>query len=634
MITFIFIISAYNWGRCDDGYQDVGCGNQEEYYNCADIAILPRRRRRPKKITKRPTKKPTKITTKEKSKVVKIQTIAPSKDVKIMSKDINDIKSIDKMFSQQTNQLDPTSSGHAINPSAVSGIPVYMFKQDTSTTLPPIDITLVPTKLPVIKQPPKIDLKPPNIVIGNQIEESNSILLEPVPVQNMPTIVRNDMKMPPSVTNVKDNTIFDLASANVMNGMRQDLVQSPGNNIFNKAAWITGTTATPVSGVGASGEGNASATLSANAITNASLTQMLNNTEFNSSAEQIGVLLATDETTLDPLTINRNVNMLSDMFYGAMLAGGEAELDGLFPMSLFPTVTQAQPFGDLANQFMQSVIAMNAQRKGNNTLQQGTFSNPTKSGTFVSNAQTPSTATVDRTDADKFQSSSTLPTNIVTTNSFSIKSNTASQLTSANKISDSSNSTSSSGTDIMGTTRSMGNTVGKASTSQITKTSPDFTKQTTLGKLVHPSNILSTGDSKSSTLYETSTIQSTAKTQQVMNPISGTRGETTIARPTTVNPWQEVLVQMNSLLNNLNSQLDTFVHGSNMQNNIQDGNESVIGSKPDQSNASTFTRTTGVKGIPMPWNEKPLSIGKSQSIQLFKPNAAFSKGIVHAMFKL
>jgi hypothetical protein len=99
----------------------------------------------------------------------------------------------------------------------------------------------------------------------------------------------------------------------------------------------------------------------------------------------IGVLVATDETTLDPLTVNRNVNMLSDMFYGAMLAGGETELDGLFPMSLFPTVTQAQPFGDLANQFMQSVIAMNAQRKANSTLQQGTFSNPTKSGILVSN---------------------------------------------------------------------------------------------------------------------------------------------------------------------------------------------------------------------------------------------------------
>jgi tetrahydromethanopterin S-methyltransferase subunit F len=64
----------------------VGCGNQEEYYNCADIAILPRRRRRPKKMPKPPTKKSTNITAKEKPKVDKIQTIAPSKDVKTMSK--------------------------------------------------------------------------------------------------------------------------------------------------------------------------------------------------------------------------------------------------------------------------------------------------------------------------------------------------------------------------------------------------------------------------------------------------------------------------------------------------------------------------------------------------------------------
>jgi hypothetical protein len=551
-----------------------------------------------------------------------------------MSKDINDIKSIDKMFSQQTNQVDPTGSGHAINPAVVSGIPVYMFKQETSTTLPPIDITLVPTKIPVIKQPPKFDVKPPKIFIGNKIEESNNILLEPVPVQNMPTIVRNDMNIPPSVTDVKDNTIFDLASANVMNGMRQDLVQSPGNNIFNKAEWITGTTATSPSGVGASGEGNASASLSANAITNASLTQMLSNTAFNSSAEQIGVIMATDETTLDPLTVNRNANMLSDMFYGAMLAGGETELDGLFPMSLFPTVTQAQPFGDLANQFMHSVIAMNAQRKANSTLQQGTFSNPTKSGILVSNAQTRSTATVDGTDSGKFQSGSTLSTNVVTPNSFSIKSNTASQLTSANKISVSSDTTSSSGTGVMATTRAAGNTVGKMSTLQITNTAPYFTKQTTLSKIAHPSNIMSTGDSKSSSLYETSTIQSTAITQQVMNPISGTRDETTITPPTTVNPWQEVLVQMNSLLNNLNNQLDTFVHGSNTVNNALGGSELAIGSKPDQSNASTLTKTTEVKGIPSSWNVKPPLIGKSQSIQLFKPRAAFSKGIVKKQFKL
>jgi hypothetical protein len=67
-----------------------------------------------------------------------------------MSKDINDIKSIDEMFSQQTNQVDPTGSGHAINPAVVSGIPVYMFKQETSTTLPPIDITRSVAVVPVI----------------------------------------------------------------------------------------------------------------------------------------------------------------------------------------------------------------------------------------------------------------------------------------------------------------------------------------------------------------------------------------------------------------------------------------------------------------------------------------------------
>jgi hypothetical protein len=53
-------------------------------------------------MPKPPTKKSTNITAKEKPKVDKIQTIAPSKDVKTMSKDINDIKSIDEMFSQQT----------------------------------------------------------------------------------------------------------------------------------------------------------------------------------------------------------------------------------------------------------------------------------------------------------------------------------------------------------------------------------------------------------------------------------------------------------------------------------------------------------------------------------------------------
>ena len=31
--------SGNNWGRCDDGSHQVGCGPQETYRNCADIAV-------------------------------------------------------------------------------------------------------------------------------------------------------------------------------------------------------------------------------------------------------------------------------------------------------------------------------------------------------------------------------------------------------------------------------------------------------------------------------------------------------------------------------------------------------------------------------------------------------------------
>nr|XP_022312788.1 uncharacterized protein LOC111117853 [Crassostrea virginica] len=34
-------VGGNNWGICPDGYGGLGCGKQEEYYNCADIAILP-----------------------------------------------------------------------------------------------------------------------------------------------------------------------------------------------------------------------------------------------------------------------------------------------------------------------------------------------------------------------------------------------------------------------------------------------------------------------------------------------------------------------------------------------------------------------------------------------------------------
>lgn len=31
--------TANNWGRCEDGSDQVGCGPQETYRNCADIAV-------------------------------------------------------------------------------------------------------------------------------------------------------------------------------------------------------------------------------------------------------------------------------------------------------------------------------------------------------------------------------------------------------------------------------------------------------------------------------------------------------------------------------------------------------------------------------------------------------------------
>lgn len=42
------IFVGNNWGVCPDGYGGLGCGKQEEYYNCADISILPPYGNRPK----------------------------------------------------------------------------------------------------------------------------------------------------------------------------------------------------------------------------------------------------------------------------------------------------------------------------------------------------------------------------------------------------------------------------------------------------------------------------------------------------------------------------------------------------------------------------------------------------------
>lgn len=38
-LIIIVVISAKDWGRCADGTSRLGCGPQEEFYNCADIAI-------------------------------------------------------------------------------------------------------------------------------------------------------------------------------------------------------------------------------------------------------------------------------------------------------------------------------------------------------------------------------------------------------------------------------------------------------------------------------------------------------------------------------------------------------------------------------------------------------------------
>jgi hypothetical protein len=39
--VFFLLFSALHWGKCKDGSSKVGCGDQTEIYNCADIAILP-----------------------------------------------------------------------------------------------------------------------------------------------------------------------------------------------------------------------------------------------------------------------------------------------------------------------------------------------------------------------------------------------------------------------------------------------------------------------------------------------------------------------------------------------------------------------------------------------------------------
>ncbi|CAC5401752.1 unnamed protein product [Mytilus coruscus] len=347
---------AYNWGRCDDGYQDVGCGNQEEYYNCADIAILPSKRGKPPKISK-PVKKidePTENWNTIINKDIvrdKIKTIEPSKDVKTitMSKDVNDIKTIDNILDQ--SNIVPSNNTQDV----ASGIPVYLHKPEVNTILPPIDVTMIHTMVPTLQDTIHTDLgKPeaalPPIFVGNLNDITKGVISEPL------------------LPDTKSN-IFDITSPNGISGVNQDLVQSPGNNIFNRAQWIAGTLSPPASGLGllnASGGGKATLLHSAN--TNHSMLTMHNKTVLNATENALGIPVTMEDTTLDPLSINRNMNMLRDMFYGAMAAGGDVDLDTLLPLQFFPFdvfARNTQSFGDLTDQFLQSVYALNRQKQAN-----------------------------------------------------------------------------------------------------------------------------------------------------------------------------------------------------------------------------------------------------------------------------
>lgn len=37
----LFKLIGNSWGMCDDGTENIGCGNQEIFRSCADIRILP-----------------------------------------------------------------------------------------------------------------------------------------------------------------------------------------------------------------------------------------------------------------------------------------------------------------------------------------------------------------------------------------------------------------------------------------------------------------------------------------------------------------------------------------------------------------------------------------------------------------
>ncbi|XP_052083767.1 uncharacterized protein LOC127721133 [Mytilus californianus] len=531
---------AYNWGRCDDGYQDVGCGNQEEYYNCADIAILPSKRGKPSKTPKpvktidEPTEHWNTIINKD---IVrdKIKTTQPSKDVKTitMSKDVNDIKTIDNILDQ--SNIVPSNNTEDV----ASGIPVYLHKPEVSTILPPIDVTMIPTMVPTLQDTIHTDLgKPepalPPIFVGNLNDITKGVISEPL----LPEIKSN---------------IFDITSPNGISGVNQDLVQSPGNNIFNRAQWIAGTLSPPASGLellNASGGGKATLLHSAN--TNQSMFTMHNKTVLNATENALGIPVTMEDTTLDPLSINRNMNMLRDMFYGAMAAGGDVDLDTLLPLQFFPFdvfARNTQSFGDLTDQFLQSVYALNRQKQANasNEMKNNELNmEQTNVNSDTSKVRIENSPVTPKSSSTMVKVSDTLTGMVKPNNSVSpLKDITMrKEITTVNipvlnrQLID----------PPMTKSRSIN---GMSSTT----TSPVINQQ-----LINPpmtKNRSINGISLSTT--------SPVINQQLINRPT-TEGQIIDFMPqTTTNAWHEVLSRMNTLLNNLNSQLDTMVYDPNGQ---------------------------------------------------------------------
>ncbi|XP_063437560.1 uncharacterized protein LOC134718773 [Mytilus trossulus] len=507
---------AYNWGRCDDGYQDVGCGNQEEYYNCADIAILPSKRGKPPKIPK-PIKNVTIIDgpTEHWNTIInkdivrdETKTIQPSRNVKTitMSKDVNDIKTIDNILDQSNIVTSKNTDD------VTSGIPVYLYKPEVNTILPPIDVTMIPTTVPtwidtILTDLGKPDPALPPIVVGNLNDFTKGVISEPL------------------LPDIKSN-IFDITSPNGISGVRQDLVQSPGNTIFNRAQWIAGTLSPPPSGLGAlNASGGGKTTLINTANTNQSMLTMHNKTMLNATENSLGIPVTMEDTTLDPLSINRNMNMLRDMFYGAMASGADVDLDTLLPLQFFPFDVfsrNTQSFGDLTDQFLQSVYALNSQKQAN-----------------ASNEMRNNELNMKQTNVNSNTSTVRIENSINVT-----PKPTSTMVKVPETLTDKPNN-------------------NNVSVSQLKDISVQ-TDITTVNTPVLNQPIIDPPTTKYMSINVMhSTTASPMIHQQLIDPPT-TAGQIVDFMPqTTTNAWHEALLRMNTLLNNLNSQLDTMAYDPN-----------------------------------------------------------------------